>query len=74
MKKLFVFLMVLGLVILGSGMALATSVSLSGTLSGTDFNNVKDDGDGNHAYAMRSNYREHFLLVSRVACEYHWNS
>lgn len=52
MKKFLVFLMVLGLVIASSGMALSTSVSLSGTLNGVDSNLVRDDGDGNHAYAM----------------------
>ena len=52
MKKLVVFLMVLGLVAVGSGMAQATTVSLSGTLSGVDSNTVRDDGDGNHDYAI----------------------
>src|ERR1035437_11003838 len=52
MEKFLVFLMVLGLVIASSGMALSTSVSLSGTLGGVDWNPVRDDGDGNHAYAM----------------------
>jgi hypothetical protein len=30
----------------------ATNVSLSGTLSGVDSNTIKDDGDGNHDYAI----------------------
>jgi hypothetical protein len=35
-----------------SGVARATSVSMSGTLSGVDSNLVKDDGDGNYDYSM----------------------
>lgn len=52
MKKVFVFLMVVGLIVMTSSMASATSVSLSGTLGGVDSNTIRDDGDGNHDYAI----------------------
>jgi hypothetical protein len=52
MKKVLVFLMVVGLLVMTSSMASATSVSLSGTLGGVDSNAVRDDGYGNHDYAM----------------------
>jgi len=50
MRKLCVALVIIILLSLGA-MAYA-DVSLSGTLSGVDSNAVKDDGDGNHDYAI----------------------
>lgn len=52
MKKIVVFLMVLGLVIASSSMVMSATVSLSGTLGGVDSNTVKDDGDGDYDYAI----------------------
>ncbi len=40
----------IGLMLTVSSICHATSVTLSGTLSGVDSNSVKDDGDGNHDY------------------------
>lgn len=39
-------------ILAAAGLVSAAAVSLSGTLTGTDWNAVKDDGDGNHGYAM----------------------
>lgn len=44
---------VLAVVVLAlSETAMPANVSLSGTLSGVDYNAIKDDGDGNHSYGM----------------------
>ncbi len=50
MRKLCVVTAIL--VLLCLGVVAQASVSLSGTLSGVDFNTVRDDGDGNHDYAI----------------------
>ncbi len=52
MKRLITIYVVVTMVLAVSGVAQAATVSLSGTLSGMDSNLVKDDGDGNHDYAM----------------------
>lgn len=50
MKKVIAICVVIGAILRTGGMAQAATVFLSGTLSGTDSNAVKDDGDGNDDY------------------------
>lgn len=52
---------ILGVAFAANGVAMA-DVSLSGTLSGTDSNLIKDDGDGNHDYAIDRTATSTFLL------------
>ena len=51
MKNMIIVWASVGLMMV-SGMVQAATVSLDGTLSGVDSNSIKDDGDGNHDYAM----------------------
>jgi hypothetical protein len=52
MKRLIIAFMFAFLILTVSSSVLAASVTLSGTLSGVDSNTIKDDGDGDHDYAI----------------------
>ena len=52
MKKLVAICAVVALMLAVNGTVSAAIVNLSGTLSGVDFDTDKDNGEGNHDYAM----------------------
>jgi hypothetical protein len=52
MKKTILICVLVVVTFVVSGNTVAATVSLSGTLSGVDSNTSRDDGDGNHDYAI----------------------